>query len=283
MIWSNRIEHDSGNQQTHCYQNQTDHLDQEQIAFPNRSRSRDRAWAQSLIGEPWAYERGTDTPKHLLLHSQLDSRVGSTVFPPSSSPSLSPICSQPSKICGSVCLLVVEARSRKESRFSTKKTLTWTGSVSYSYRSGLKHINGELTLRFVSLVSIWFRTYLSVWWDWKLNDRVRSMENRNGAFYRAFDFQLSSPFRWRRQWKLSRTVLSSLPSLLKPYSSLTWTTTIATTAKTFEGMTTVDEADVGISCFISQLPGFRGILKQRSWDQFKLFMLLLIHKHSCSI
>jgi tRNA pseudouridine13 synthase len=31
-------------------------------------------------------------------------------------------------------------------------------------------------------------------------------------------------------------------------------------------MKTVDEADVGISCFISQLPGFRGILKQRYAD-----------------
>ncbi|CAL9219613.1 unnamed protein product [Arabidopsis halleri] len=68
--------------------------------------------------------------------------------------------------------------------------------------------------------------------------------------------------------KLSRTVLSSLPSLLKPYSSLSWTTTMATTAKTVEGMKTVDEADVGISCFISQLPGFRGILKQRSYADF---------------
>ncbi|KAL9290328.1 putative tRNA pseudouridine(13) synthase [Arabidopsis thaliana] len=66
--------------------------------------------------------------------------------------------------------------------------------------------------------------------------------------------------------KLSRTVLSCLPSLLKPYSSLSWTTKIATIATNFEGMKTVDEADVGISCFISQLPGFRGILKQRYAD-----------------
>ncbi|KAH0933844.1 hypothetical protein HID58_010961 [Brassica napus] len=40
---------------------------------------------------------------------------------------------------------------------------------------------------------------------------------------------------------------------------------MAATAKTSEGMT-VDESDVGISCFISQLPGFRGILKQRYAD-----------------
>ncbi|KAM7511824.1 hypothetical protein LguiB_010699 [Lonicera macranthoides] len=31
-------------------------------------------------------------------------------------------------------------------------------------------------------------------------------------------------------------------------------------------MNTVDESDVGISCYISQLPGFRGILKQRYSD-----------------
>ena len=42
---------------------------------------------------------------------------------------------------------------------------------------------------------------------------------------------------------------------------------MAATAKTSEGMKTVDESDVGISCFISQLPGFRGILKQRLLDQ----------------
>ncbi|KAL1211648.1 hypothetical protein V5N11_023649 [Cardamine amara subsp. amara] len=66
--------------------------------------------------------------------------------------------------------------------------------------------------------------------------------------------------------KLNRCVSSCLFSLLKPYSSYHWTTTMATTAKTFEGMKTVDEADVGISCFISQLPGFRGILKQRYAD-----------------
>ncbi|KAG5405404.1 hypothetical protein IGI04_011523 [Brassica rapa subsp. trilocularis] len=41
---------------------------------------------------------------------------------------------------------------------------------------------------------------------------------------------------------------------------------MAATAKTSEGMKTVDESDVGISCFISQLPGFRGILKQRYAD-----------------
>lgn len=74
----------------------------------------------------------------------------------------------------------------------------------------------------------------------------------------------SLPGKKAMKLKLNRSVLlSCLPSLLKPYSSFHWTTTMATTAKTFEGMKTVDEADVGISCFISQLPGFRGILKQR--------------------
>ncbi|KAJ4898513.1 Pseudouridine synthase family protein [Raphanus sativus] len=41
---------------------------------------------------------------------------------------------------------------------------------------------------------------------------------------------------------------------------------MAAAAKTSEGTKTVDESDVGISCFISQLPGFRGILKQRYAD-----------------
>ncbi|CAA7041194.1 unnamed protein product [Microthlaspi erraticum] len=66
--------------------------------------------------------------------------------------------------------------------------------------------------------------------------------------------------------KLSRTASSCLSLLLKPYSSFKCTTTMATTAKISEGMKTVDETDVGISCFISQLPGFRGILKQRYAD-----------------
>ncbi|ESQ49598.1 hypothetical protein EUTSA_v10022286mg, partial [Eutrema salsugineum] len=68
--------------------------------------------------------------------------------------------------------------------------------------------------------------------------------------------------------KLNKTVSSCLSSLLKPYSSLSlhWTTTMATTANPLESKKTVDESDVGISCFISQLPGFRGILKQRYAD-----------------
>uniref|UniRef100_A0A0D3B9P7 TRUD domain-containing protein n=2 Tax=Brassica oleracea var. oleracea TaxID=109376 RepID=A0A0D3B9P7_BRAOL len=67
--------------------------------------------------------------------------------------------------------------------------------------------------------------------------------------------------------KLNKTVSSCWLRLLKPYSSsFHWTSTMAASAKTSEGMKTVDESDVGISCFISQLPGFRGILKQRYAD-----------------
>ncbi|CAN8260429.1 unnamed protein product [Cochlearia groenlandica] len=66
--------------------------------------------------------------------------------------------------------------------------------------------------------------------------------------------------------KVNTSVSSCLLSLLKPYTSFHWTTTMATKAQAFEGIKTVEEADVGISCFISQLPGFRGILKQRYAD-----------------
>ncbi|XP_010550930.1 PREDICTED: multisubstrate pseudouridine synthase 7 [Tarenaya hassleriana] len=60
---------------------------------------------------------------------------------------------------------------------------------------------------------------------------------------------------------------SCLSSLLKPYlSKHRTTTTMATTAKSLDSMKNVEESDVGISCFISQLPGFRGILKQRYSD-----------------
>ncbi|PSS26725.1 Multisubstrate pseudouridine synthase [Actinidia chinensis var. chinensis] len=51
---------------------------------------------------------------------------------------------------------------------------------------------------------------------------------------------------------------------LKPYSS---SKTRATESGTLEtAMKTLDEADVGIVCYISPLPGFRGILKQRYSD-----------------
>ena len=50
---------------------------------------------------------------------------------------------------------------------------------------------------------------------------------------------------------------------------------MAASAKTSEGMKTVDESDVGISCFISQLPGFRGILKQRLLLDQKLSDIVL--------
>lgn len=54
-------------------------------------------------------------------------------------------------------------------------------------------------------------------------------------------------------------------SAVKPYICSNYTS-IATSIKTLTAMTTIEESDVGISCFISQLPGFRGVLKQRYSD-----------------
>ena len=66
-------------------------------------------------------------------------------------------------------------------------------------------------------------------------------------------------------------------SALKPYllgtsasantptaSTATITVTTIKFAETAMAMKTLDESDVGIFCYISNLPGFRGILKQRS-------------------
>ncbi|XP_010546604.1 PREDICTED: uncharacterized protein LOC104818640 [Tarenaya hassleriana] len=64
-----------------------------------------------------------------------------------------------------------------------------------------------------------------------------------------------------------KTVSSCLESLLKPYlSNHCTTTTMASTAKTLDKMKTVEDPDVGISCFIFQLPFFCGILKQSYSD-----------------
>uniref|UniRef100_A0A2P2LGW6 Multisubstrate pseudouridine synthase 7 isoform X1 n=1 Tax=Rhizophora mucronata TaxID=61149 RepID=A0A2P2LGW6_RHIMU len=54
-------------------------------------------------------------------------------------------------------------------------------------------------------------------------------------------------------------------SVIKPYLT-TSNPTIASCSKTPTMATakTVEESDVGIFCYISQFPGFRGILKQRS-------------------
>ncbi|CAL2269459.1 unnamed protein product [Prunus armeniaca] len=53
-------------------------------------------------------------------------------------------------------------------------------------------------------------------------------------------------------------------SMLKPYCSAT--PPPPTTLKFITAMKTTEEPDVGIFCYISQLPGFRGILKQRYSD-----------------
>ncbi|KAJ8760743.1 hypothetical protein K2173_017872 [Erythroxylum novogranatense] len=61
----------------------------------------------------------------------------------------------------------------------------------------------------------------------------------------------------------------SLPSLvLKPYLTCSFNLTIAAYSKTLTMATakSIEECDVGIFCFISQTPGFRGILKQRYAD-----------------
>ncbi|XP_021817485.1 multisubstrate pseudouridine synthase 7 isoform X2 [Prunus avium] len=53
-------------------------------------------------------------------------------------------------------------------------------------------------------------------------------------------------------------------SMLKPYCSAS--PPPPTTLKFITAMKTTEEPDVGIFCYISQLPGFRGILKQRYSD-----------------
>ncbi|XP_015875444.2 multisubstrate pseudouridine synthase 7 isoform X1 [Ziziphus jujuba] len=62
--------------------------------------------------------------------------------------------------------------------------------------------------------------------------------------------------------------VSSCLSALKPYFLLCNNATKSSriTFKTLTLMKTLDEKDVGIFCYISQLPGFRGILKQRYSD-----------------
>ena len=72
---------------------------------------------------------------------------------------------------------------------------------------------------------------------------------------------------------------SALKPKLKPYflcnsnfnsNYYPITTTTTTTKSSITQMATkVDESNVGIFCFISNLPGFRGILKQRSYSSQK--------------
>ncbi|XP_024017328.1 multisubstrate pseudouridine synthase 7 [Morus notabilis] len=59
---------------------------------------------------------------------------------------------------------------------------------------------------------------------------------------------------------------SSYISVLKPYSLCNYTTIAASHKALTTAMKTLDESDVGIFCYISNLPGFRGILKQRYSD-----------------
>ena len=51
---------------------------------------------------------------------------------------------------------------------------------------------------------------------------------------------------------------------MKPYCSSSVPSTVKEqTFARIGAMKTLDEADVGIVCYISELPGFRGVLKQR--------------------
>ncbi|XP_019265835.1 PREDICTED: multisubstrate pseudouridine synthase 7 isoform X1 [Nicotiana attenuata] len=65
------------------------------------------------------------------------------------------------------------------------------------------------------------------------------------------------------QQLLTKTLQQVLghPKILKPYNSFFDQSLLPVTM-----MKTMDESDVGISCYISKLPGFRGILKQRYSD-----------------
>ncbi|KAH9688053.1 TRUD domain-containing protein [Citrus sinensis] len=68
--------------------------------------------------------------------------------------------------------------------------------------------------------------------------------------------------------QMMRIPVSSLfwQSALKPYPLFCYNSRFCKTLTTTTTMKTLDESDVGILCFISNLPGFRGILKQRYCD-----------------
>ena len=78
-------------------------------------------------------------------------------------------------------------------------------------------------------------------------------------------------------------------SVLKPYflcntATTTTTTTITRSPKSQISMKTLDESDVGIFCYISHLPGFRGVLKQRLYiractlNYYYTFIYIYIYK-----
>ncbi|XP_069144642.1 multisubstrate pseudouridine synthase 7 isoform X2 [Solanum lycopersicum] len=69
---------------------------------------------------------------------------------------------------------------------------------------------------------------------------------------------LCSKLRRHHHLLLRKTLL---PNILKPYYYRYLENTLLP-----DTMKTMDESDVGISCYISNLPGFRGILKQRYSD-----------------
>ncbi|GMN25425.1 hypothetical protein TIFTF001_000927 [Ficus carica] len=73
-------------------------------------------------------------------------------------------------------------------------------------------------------------------------------------------------FQSRRNASSSSSSSSSCNSVVKPYSlcNYYYTSSIATSSlEALTAMKALEESDVGIFCYISHLPGFRGILKQR--------------------
>ncbi|KAG9151801.1 hypothetical protein Leryth_002073 [Lithospermum erythrorhizon] len=65
---------------------------------------------------------------------------------------------------------------------------------------------------------------------------------------------------------MRKLVITSLSLLLKPYNLKTPSFNLINQTSSDMNKCHVEESDVGISCFISTLPGFRGILKQRYSD-----------------
>ena len=109
---------------------------------------------------------------------------------------------------------------------------------------------------------------------------------QNAAFRRETLETAKHAQNQKRQWHKTKTkanqmyLLNSFSALkpkLKPYflcnsnfNSNYYPITTTTTKSSITQMATkVDESNVGIFCFISNLPGFRGILKQRSYSSQK--------------
>lgn len=80
---------------------------------------------------------------------------------------------------------------------------------------------------------------------------------------------------------LKRQIIVSLKNI-KPYPI------ISAFLKPFSrrserSMTSVEESDVGILCYISSLPGFRGILKQRFFPLYIIVFTVYMHLYITSM